>query len=265
MENTQRAKTWSILNLIGLGAVITVNALANALPINGMNTGEISDLYPNLFVPAGITFSIWGIIYFLLACFTIYSMVGAFRHNRITIEKVSQIGPWFFISCIANASWIFAWHYRIVPLSLAIMLVLLFSLIYIYLKLRQAPLLITARERFFLRVPFGVYLGWITIATIANVTAFLVSVRWNRFGLSEDAWLTIMIGIAILLTVFVIYTRKDAEYTAVVIWALIGIIIKRNELHQTQLIGFYTAIAGIVLLAISLFLFLRPKHKIGDV
>jgi len=262
MRNAVPAKGLAILNLIGLIITITANGLANGLPLNGMTTGELSDLYPNLFVPAGITFSIWGVIYFLLICFCIYTLVGVFRNNDKTTMKVVQMGYWFFISCLANAGWIFAWHYRIVPLSVGIMLLLLISLCIIYSRLRKLPLLYTKKEYFFLQLPFGVYLGWITIATIANITALLVSLGWNRFGLSEDIWLTIMLFIAVALNIYILRKKKDFEYTAVVIWAFVGIIIKRNEMGQIDLIGFYTAISGIIILCISLYIFLRPKNTL---
>lgn len=262
MRNAVPAKGLAILNFIGVITMITVNILANALPINGMNTGELSDLYPNLFVPAGITFSIWGVIYFLLVSFSIYSLSGAFRNHDKTTMKVVQMGYWFFISCLANAAWIFAWHYQMVPLSVGIMLVLLTCLCIIYTRLRKLPLLYTAKEYFFLQLPFGVYLGWITIATIANITTLLVDIGWNRFGLSEDIWLTIMLIIAVGLTMFIIRLKKDFEYTAVIIWAFVGIIIKRNQMDQTHLIGYYAAIVGIIILCISLYIFLRPKNSL---
>lgn len=262
MRNAVPVKGLVILNLIGVIIMITVNTLANALPINNMNTGELSDLYPNLFVPAGITFSIWGLIYFLLVCFALRALIGVFNNNDKVTMKVDQIGYWFFISCLANAAWIFAWHYMQIEISVAIMLVLLVSLIVIYTRLRKLPLLYTKSEYFFLQLPFGIYLGWITIATIANITALLVHLQWNRFGLSEDVWLTIMLIIAVGLTMYVIKLKKDFEYAAVVIWALAGIIIKRHQESQTGLIGYYAAIVGIVIICISLYIFLRPKNSL---
>jgi len=225
--NKSRLLLLSLLNLVGFLGTITVNVLANALPINNKTTGELSDQYPNLFVPAGLTFSIWGVIYLLLAIFVIYSLVVALRKETVESSFIKHIGVLFFISCLANISWIFAWHYEVVPLSLVIMLILLGTLLAIYLRLRIGKSGSTTIEKYLVHLPFSIYLGWITIATIANVTALLVDINWNTFGLGEPFWAVavIVVGIAIALTI--LFTRKDIFYCLVVDWALLGILLKR--------------------------------------
>ena len=173
----------SILNLIGFLGTVIVNGLANALPLNNKTTGELSDQYPNLFVPAGLTFSIWGVIYVLLAIFVIYGLIVAIKKDTQKSSFIDNIGILFFISCLANIGWIFAWHYEILPLSLFLMLLLLGSLITIYLRLRIGKSDAIAIEKYFTHLPVSVYLGWITVATIANITALLVNMNWNTFGL----------------------------------------------------------------------------------
>src|SRR4030042_6141001 len=168
--------TYSFLNFIGFLAVVLVNTLAVILPINNRTTQELSDKYPNLFVPAGITFSIWGVIYILLILFIIYQFVVAFRKSSDERGIFEKIGILFFLSCGFNVAWILAWHYKLVWLSLIIMVLLLLSLIFIYIRLGTGRIGIKNYEKGFVNIPFSIYLGWITLATITNVTAFLVNI-----------------------------------------------------------------------------------------
>ena len=225
--NKSRLPFLSILNVLGFLGVVIVNALAVTLPLNNKTTGELSDQYPNLFVPAGLTFSIWGVIYILLAIFVIYGLVVAIRKDSEKSSFIENIGILFLISCLANIGWIFAWHYEILALSLVLMIILLRSLMTIYLRLRIGKSDSTRTEKYVVHLPFSIYLGWITIATIANVTALLVDINWNTFGLSEPFWAIAVIIVGIAITLSVLFTRKDIFYCLVVDWALLGILLKR--------------------------------------
>ena len=227
MERKQNLAGLRVLNAASFVLVIVVNAMANALPINNKTTGALSDQYPNLFVPAGLTFSIWGVIYLLLAVFVVYQLLFRPRQSPTRSSFLHRIGPVFVISSLANAGWIFAWHYEQVFLSLAVMTILLLSLIRIYLKLGIGRPGATGREKLLVHLPFSVYLGWITIATIANATALLVDLRWNRFGLGEPFWAVLMILAGIVLALLVLSRRRDVYYALVVDWALLGILLKR--------------------------------------
>jgi hypothetical protein len=227
MNKSRLVLSLSILNLLGFLGTIVVNALANILPINNKTTGELSDLYPNLFTPAALTFAIWGLIYVLLAIFVIYPLIPSVRRDAQKVDFVQRIGPLFFISCLANIGWIFAWHYEMVSLSLVMMLILLGCLLAIYLRLNIGKSGTPKAEKYFVHLPFSVYLGWITIATIANVTAVLVNINWNAWGLSEQFWAVAVIIVGIAITLSVLFTRKDIYYCLVVDWALLGILIKR--------------------------------------
>lgn len=221
MAISAQRKVLSILNLLGFIAVVVVNALANILPIGGQGTGAVSDSYPNLFVPAGFTFSIWGVIYLLLAIFCVYQLVAVFGSKREP-AFMDKIGWLFFLSCLLNIAWIFVWQYRFPLISLAVMLALLICLLAIYLRVGQKrsmhPLV---------WVPFSVYLGWITVATVANVTAVLVDLGWNGFGLSEPFWACAMIAAAGIIGITVVLSRRDPFYGLVLIWAYAGIVAKR--------------------------------------
>ena len=204
------------LNLVLFTGMIVINYLANALPLNNKTTGELSDAYPNLFVPAGITFSIWGIIYLFLAWYCVVQFTGS---NQKIIMEISWL---FGISCLLNGLWIVAWHYEKLPLSLLIMAGLLVTLIYINIKIKDLPLGI-------IKGSFGIYLGWICIATIANVTALLVHYQWNGFGVSEQLWTMIMITAGAVIASLAIFRFNNPFIGLAVIWAFIGIILKRQH------------------------------------
>lgn len=255
--------TYSFLNFIGFLAVVFVNALAVLLPINNRTTQQLSDKYPNLFVPAGLTFSIWGIIYILLLLFIIYQFVAAFRKSSLDKDIFEKIGILFFISCIFNIGWILAWHYEIVWLSLIIMVLFLVTLISIYVRLGTGRPQIRNSEKILVNIPFSVYLGWITIATIANATAFLVQTGWNRFGLSDQLWTIIVIAVGVIITLAVLFSRNDIFYCLVVIWALVGILLKRladNSMPDQLVI--ITSIVGMSIIGLGIIIQLIIKKKI---
>ncbi len=266
IQNRKPARIFvSFLNLIGFIAVIGVNALAVLLPLNNNTTQALSDKYPNLFVPAGLTFSIWGVIYILLGIYTVYQMIIAFRPIRQKRDFFDRIGILFFISCIFNSGWIFAWHYEVVWLSVVIMILLLVSLLLIYLRLNIGKRGdATNNEKGLVHLPFSIYLGWITIATIANVTALLVKLGWNRFGLDEQFWAVIMIAVGIVITLGMIFLRNDIFYSLVVIWALAGILIKRLANPGTPaMLVIITTIIGLALLTIGIIIQIVRYFKTG--
>ena len=251
----------AILNTIGFLGTIVVNSLANALPINNKTTGELSDQYPNLFVPAGITFSIWGVIYLLLAIFIVYQLITVFNRGRRDSSFIPKIGIWFFIASLANMGWIFAWHYEMVPLSLVIMLLLLGSLIMIYLRLNIGRSDATPMEKFMVHLPFSVYLGWITIATIANLTALLVFAGWSSFGLDDQIWAVIVIVVGIAIAFQILLTRRDIYYCLVVDWALLGILLKRLSVEAVSdeyVLGI--TIIGLVLVTLAIIIQIIRKE-----
>ena len=244
---------FSLLNLIGFLAMVIVNALAVMLPINNKTTAELSDKYPNLFVPSGLTFSIWGVIYVLLAFFIIFQTIFALKKDTGGKGFIQKIGILFFISSVLNVGWIFAWHYEMVPVSLVLMLLLLASLIAIYLRLNIGKSDSKRYEKIFVHVPFSVYLGWITIATIANITALLVSVNWNRFGINDQFWTVLVIVVGILIALAMLFRRNDIFYNLVVDWALLGILLKRlSDKNTPAQYVIITTIIGLVIITLGI-------------
>lgn len=232
-------------------AMITVNALANILPINGVDTGQVSDSYGNLFAPSGFTFSIWGLIYLLLAGYTLYQF-GLFRDkkekmNSVLIEKV---GLYFIITSLANIFWIFSWHYMLMGLTLFFMLVILIFLIKIADLLNKEKL--NSKEKNFMLVPFSVYFGWITVATIANVTVFLVSIGWDGFGIIESTWTVIILLAGLAIGTARLIKDKNIAYGLVLVWAYFGIYIKHTSPDGFG--GMYSGVITTVVICLLVFL-----------
>ncbi len=248
------------LNTIGFLVMVTVNALANALPINDITTGEVSARYDNLFVPAGFTFSIWGVIYLLLAVFVTYQWVVS-RRDSGAASFTEKIGIWFFVSCLANVGWIFAWHYEVLALSLVLMLLLLGCLLAIYLRLGIGVTGITRGEKYFVHLPFSVYLGWITIATIANVSALLVSIQWDTFGLGPQFWTVAVITVGIAIALVMAIRRQDIYFCLVIVWALLGILMRRlgDPVTPDQAVVVAT-IAGISVVSVAIIVQVARSH-----
>ena len=259
MSSSSKSGLLSAANVFGFILVVVVNALANALPLNGKTTAEISDSYPTLIAPAGYVFSIWGIIYALLLVFTIYQALPSQRGKPF----LQQIGYFFVLGSLANACWIFLWHYELIVPSVLLMFVLLATLIAVYMRLQigrsKAPFV----EKLCVHLPFSVYLGWITVAPIANVAAAVVFLGWDGLGLGEVNWTILVIIIALIITLGVIATRKDIAYSLVVVWAAVGIYVKWTTVAVIPLI-FWTAliVAIVVLFAIIVIPLLMRKNPV---
>jgi benzodiazapine receptor len=214
-----------IINVLTVILTLTVNGLANALPINGLNTGQISDMFQVYFVPAGYVFSIWGLIYLALIAFAVYQALPSQREN----PRLRRIGYLFALSCLANSAWIFFWHYLLFPLTLVMMLALLACLIIIYIRVDVNQKNVSTLEKWTVDIPFSLYLGWITVATIANVTDVLEALGWTGWGISPETWAISMLVASVLIAGFIAFTRGDVAYLLVLVWAFIGIAVKQSD------------------------------------
>jgi benzodiazapine receptor len=210
------------INIAALVAALVLNTLSNTLPLGGRTTGQISDSLPSLFVPAGYVFSIWGLIYLALIGFAVYQALPAKQDN----PAVRATGWWFALTCAANALWIVFWHYGYYWLTLVVMLILLLSLIVIYRRLAQ--LAISGAGNWLVKWPFSLYLGWITVATVANVSAVLVWLGWDGGPLSPVTWTVVLAVVAAALALVMAYRHHDVVYAGVIVWALAGIAVKQS-------------------------------------
>lgn len=221
--------------IIALSLAIGINILANIIPFNGRTTGEISDLFPVLITPASFTFLIWGVIYGFLILFVWYSM------RTTPSPQMAGVHILFFVSSIANASWIITWHYGLLLLNLVLMLVLLFSLIRINESLILRPVK-DETQYWFERAPFQIYLSWICIATIINITAVLYAAHWNAFGFSPEFWSIVMIVLGSGILTISAFRYHSIPFLIIAVWAFLGIALKQHSLNLVALTALFAAI-----------------------
>lgn len=251
MKDTLRQVT-VILTII---ITIAVNTLANTLPINGQNTGEISDRFEVYFVPAGYVFSIWGLIYLGLIAFAVFQALPSQREN----PRLRATGWWIALGGLANSIWIFLWHYEQFPLTILAMLVLLGTLIVTYLRLGIGRSTVYAAETWAVRLPFNIYLGWITVATVANITSLLDYLAWDGFGIAPEIWMGIVLAAVLAIAMLMNFTRRDVAYTAVILWALAGISVRHAAVSAVALPTWIT-FALVALTLAAAFLVRKPAQ-----
>jgi benzodiazapine receptor len=235
--------------MLTIVALIVMNILANALPFNGLSTATISDSFKVLFVPAGYVFAIWGLIYIGLLAYGIYQALPAQKEN----PRLRRAAAPFVVGSLADIAWLFFWHYGVFALTVVAMLILLASLIMVYQILGVNQVSVSKGERWAVHVPFSIYLGWISVATIANITDLLWYVGWNGFGLAPEVWTVIMLTVTVVLAFAMALLRGDVAYLLVLVWALAGIGVKQAATPLVSTSAFVCA--GLVLVAVGLALF----------
>lgn len=232
-------------NVIAFLVTLILNYLSNTGIFNGNTMASVSAEYENLFTPAGYAFSIWGLIYLGLFAFIIYQ--GRSLFTPAPDDFVSRIGIWFIVSCLANSLWVLAWLYEFTGLSVLIMIVLLFSLVKIIISLNMELDDVPVKKIAFVWWPFSIYSGWITVALIANIAAWLSKIGWDGFGLSDVNWTIIMICIATAINLLITWTRNMREFAMVAVWALIAIAFPNRYSHEPIYITALLAAAIITL------------------
>jgi len=239
-------------NLLSALLALIVNVLAVTLPLNGQSTAEISDRFQVYFVPAGYVFSIWSIIYLGWIAFIIFQFLPSQNES----PRLRRLGYLFAISNLANAAWLVCWHYNLFGLSVLVMLALLGLLIASYLSLNVNRSAVTRLEYWSVDVLFSVYLGWITVATVANITSWLYFIGWNGFGIPAQAWAVIMLAVASLLGLAMALGRRDVGYLSVLVWAFIGIAVKQAPAPAVAISAW---IAAALMLGLAIFSFNRRQ------
>lgn len=234
-------------------ATVAIGAVANALPLNGLTTGVISDSFKTYFVPAGYVFSIWGVIYLGLFAFTYY--VWSSRNEQKKV--LDEILPWYYRGAIANSLWIFAWHYQQFAVTGVLIVTLLITLIAIQLILVKYPAK-SSIEKWLVHVPFNIYLGWASVATIANIQNVLWLYGFTGFGIAGPWWAAVLILVAGGLAIVVKQKMNNVAFAFVVIWAVVGIMVKFSDQRVMMLAGALT-IFGIAAELIRSYLLARKK------
>jgi len=249
----KKITTYQLITILATIVTITINALANILPFNGQETGEISDRFAIYFVPAGYVFSIWSLIYLGLITFTIYQALPSQRDNKV----IRGISPAYWIASLANSIWMFLWHYEVFSLTLVAMLTILASLVYIYLKLSERDAKLDRTQKLLVKIPFSIYLGWITVATVANASQLLYFFNWGGWGIAPQVWAVIMIAVATLLGFLMRWREGDAPYVLVLIWAFIGIAVGKADFPLVANTAYVAS--ALLALAVILFPFLKKS------
>jgi hypothetical protein len=236
---------------------VIVNSIAGSTTlIGGQNTATISNNNPTLITPAGYVFSIWGIIYILLGAFVVYQALPRERNS----DYHKKIGWLFVLSSIINIAWIFVWQFESLILSVILIFALLLTLIAIYLRLNIGRSKVKTGERLAIHLPFSVYLGWITVASIADVAVTLTAYNWNGFGISPETWAIIVVALALVITLLMLGIRKDIAYALVIIWALVGIGVNHtNNPNVVLLTEVSSIIVAVALLAVVIATLVKRK------
>jgi len=237
-----RSDIRAYINIAALALVLLFNFLSNALPFNQLTQADLGELYPVLITPATYVFSIWGLIYLALIAFIIYQALPNFREN----PAVKAVGILFAVSSLFNILWLFFWHYQRIGWSMIIMLLLLATLIMVYLRIGAVTTEKSLYDRLLVKYPFSLYLGWITAATIVNFNVLLFDIGWLGIGAGGVFFTILMIAIAALVALAVFYLRQDFIYTAVFVWALIGIGVRHGSDRVLLTIVAWFAAAAIV-------------------
>lgn len=258
-----RAKLMIVISSLALLFTLLMNALANILPINGVTTGFVSDSYPNLFAPDGITFAIWAVIYIALTAFTAFELIKLGRYEDSPLNRMLfPVHIAYAGTSIANGIWILFWHYRIIWVTVILTAMIFGFLVYINLVLKK--------QNWVLRLPFSIYFGWVTIALIANITTYLVDVGYSAIvtiDWNQPGAVLHMVGllyVASIIAIVTIWRQRDLAYGAVILWALTGILIK----HLTVFDNAYSSVTETTIIMIGLvasfmlavyFIYINPK------
>lgn len=260
MAQTVKSTALKYANIVFFVLTVIMNGLAGSTTIiGGRNTADVSNANFTLITPAGYVFAIWGIIYILLGVFVVYQALPS-QKGKTYLDKIGWL---FVLSSIINIAWLFAWQYESLIISVILIFALLATLIAIYVRLGIGKSNASLNEKLAVQLPFSVYLGWITIACIADVSATLVSYNWDGFGISASTWTIIVVAVALVITLLTLATRRDIAYALVVIWALIGIGVNHND-NQTVLPLTEVAAALVLIALVATILLSRfSKKKAG--
>jgi benzodiazapine receptor len=257
VASTTNSTALRYANIVFFILTVIMNSLAGSTKIiGGRNTADVSNANSTLITPAGYVFAIWGVIYILLGIFVVYQALPSQKGK----EYLDKIGWLFILSSIVNIAWLFVWQYEYLSLSVLLIFALLVTLIAIYVRLGIGNSNAILREKLAVHIPFSVYLGWITVASIADVAATLVSYNWNGFGISPSTWAILIVAVVLVITMLMLATRKDIAYALVIIWALVGIGVNHNA-NQTVVMLTEVASALVAIALVATVLVSRVRKK----
>jgi len=225
-------KMLAVVNAVSVVLVIYVNYYSQVVSINGNNVGELSARYDNLFTPAGYAFSIWGIIFLGLIAYALHQLITVFGKSDSQIV-VQQTGYWFALANVGNATWVIVWLYELTALSVIVMSVILVSLLMVVVRTKMKQIKVKRGILLLNWLPVIIYTGWISVAIIANTSAYLSKIGWEGGFLSEVQWTFAMIVIAALVNVFMVLKKNMWEFGLVGIWALMAIYMRQQDAYNS--------------------------------
>lgn len=230
----KKVKTLAILNFFFFVIAFTVSNLSQLQVLGGVTNKDISDKYDTVFTPAGLTFSIWGLIYLSLFGFTIYHLIRAYKDDvhDDSNQDLLKIGNLFIVNNIATTFWVFAFTYEYLFTSMLLIIIQLITLIKIFINLNLYDNDKTFNNKLFTQFPLTIYFAWLCVANIANISLYLVFINWDGFGISPSVWAIVMILVTVVLSAFIVIGKKNPFFGLVVIWALYGIILKRESVDE---------------------------------
>lgn len=251
-------KAW--INLVFLVITLAINTMGAIGLINGLTQKEISDKYVTLITPSSTTFSIWSVIYSLLLISMIVMIIK--KNDPYYQKAIDHISVLFWISCAMNTAWIVLFSFVQIELSVLFIIGFVITLALICGKLLE----IREGRRWLLPVSFGLYTGWLFIATVVNIAAALVKLNWSGFGLSQEVWGIIILAIAIVLLIGVMLKIRNAIFPLPVAWAYLGIYqyLKSPEGYKGEFAALQTvALVGMaVLILIAAIQFYRNHFSV---
>lgn len=260
----KRVKILAVLNLVFFVVACAISNLSQLRIFNNQDNAQVSAKYETVFTPAGFTFAVWGVIYISLLIFVIYHVIKAFSKdlNHEANQNILKINYWFILNNIATSIWVFAFAYEYIFLSAILLTFQLITLTVIFVNLNLYNPDTTVKSVWFTQFPLSIYFGWICIATIANITLFLVSINWIGGGLSALNWTIILLVIATLLGLFLVLIKRNSFVGLIFMWAFYGILYKRTSINA-ELYSSVIAAAwlGIALLGLAILLNVIRHYK----
>lgn len=228
--------------------MLVFNILAETLPIN-QTTAQVSETYNNMFVPASFTFSIWGVIYILLGLYVLY-LFGVFKKLELPAEKLIKINYMFIVLNFLNMLWLFSWHFELMLPTVLTIVTMLVTLIFINFEFKDLE--IAPKQKWLVALPFALYFGWITVATVANVSAYLTFLEWDMFAWGEDVWMAIILNVVIVISALTTIKFKSYAYAAAVAWGLIGLLVSQLTTYGGEFVTVWVIlICAIIILDLA--------------
>ncbi len=253
MDAVKKTSSLRWIVLISVLLNIAVNVLSNYFLINGKTIEEITRHYDNMFTPAGFTFSIWGIIYLSYLAYAFYQLLPSQRANPI----YDRLAPGFIMANILGSVWLIVFSYELISLSLLVIITLLITAIILFRKVNEAASPKKCRKSII--IPFSLLFGCISVATLANFSAWLVYMGWAGGEQEQRTWTVMLILIAIAAGVYVSLKYKDWLYPLVVVWACLGIWSVNREFNDS--VSKAAIITGGILLVWQILYFIITTYR----